>query len=220
VYTVNEKRKIITDYRFAKEEADARYDNHLFVRLSAKGTKFTNVDFRYTTFDACYLRDAKFDSCDFTGCRFVATNLNGAKFSGCRFEYATFERTMVDPAILDTECPSRENLRVRFARTLRMNYQQLGEAAAVNKAMKALGDVVGQQPDLVEKTLCHGVSVTGALSELRSWAVKPAIEAGKHRLEVADMSAPLDHAKMRRNFPRESGCRALPITAAFVSLQN
>jgi len=43
---------------------------------------------------------------------------------------------VVDPAILDTECPSRENLRARFARTLRMNYQQLGDAAAVNKAMK------------------------------------------------------------------------------------
>jgi hypothetical protein len=136
MYSENGTRKSITDHRFANDESDARYNNHLFVRLSAKGKSFRNVDFRYTTFDACYLRDAKFDSCDFTGCRFTATNLHGARFSGCRFEYATFERTMVDPAILDTECPSRENLRAHFARTLRMNYQQLGDAAAVNKAMK------------------------------------------------------------------------------------
>lgn len=136
VYSENEFRKVITDHRFASDESDTKYDNHLFVRLSAKGRRFRNVDFRFSTFDACYLRDARFDSCDFTGCRFVATNLHGAKFSGCDFEYATFERTSVDPSILETECPSRENLRVRFARTLRMNYQQLGEAAAVNKAMK------------------------------------------------------------------------------------
>jgi len=136
MYSENQIRKIAIDQRFAVDEVDERYSNHLFVRLSAKGRRFSNVDFRFSTFDACYLRDAKFDSCDFTGCRFVATNLHGAKFSGCRFEYATFERTTIDPAILDTECPSRENLGVRFARTLRMNYQQLGDAAAVNRAMK------------------------------------------------------------------------------------
>jgi hypothetical protein len=136
MYSNNEIRKSVSDQWFAGNEANARYDNHLFVRLSAKGKTFTNVDFRYTTFDACYFRDAKFDSCDFTGCRFVATNLHGAKFLGCRFEYASFERTLVDPAILDTECPSLENLRIRFARSLRMNYQQLGDAVAVNKAMK------------------------------------------------------------------------------------
>jgi hypothetical protein len=87
-------------------------------------------------FDSCYLREAQFDSCDFTGCRFVATNLHGASFSDCRFDYATFERTIVDPAIIETECPSYENLRLRFARTLRMNYQQLGDSSAVNRAMK------------------------------------------------------------------------------------
>lgn len=136
MHSANEYQKSVIDERFTTDESDVRYNNHIFVRLSAKGRKFRNVDFRYTTFDACYLRDAKFDSCDFTGCRFIATNLHGAKFSGCRFEYATFERTMIDPAVLDTECPSRENLGVRFARTLRINYQQLGDAAAVNKAMK------------------------------------------------------------------------------------
>ena len=135
MYSENENRKNIADYRFTTDEFDTRYNNHVFIRLSAKGRKFSNVDFRYTTFDACYFRDAKFDSCDFTGCRFIATNLHGAKFAGCRFEYATFERTTVDSSILDTECPSRENLGLRFARTLRLNYQQLGDAAAVNKAM-------------------------------------------------------------------------------------
>jgi len=69
-------------------------------------------------------------------CRFVSTQLPGASFSGCKFDYATFERTFIDARVLDTECPGHENLRWRFARTLRINFQQLGDAAAVNKAMK------------------------------------------------------------------------------------
>jgi hypothetical protein len=38
--------------------------------------------------------------------------------------------------ILDTECPGHENLKMRFARSLRTNFQQLGDADAANKAMK------------------------------------------------------------------------------------
>jgi hypothetical protein len=45
------------------------------------------------------------------------------------------KKTIIDPTIPDTECPGDENLKSRFARSLRMNFQQLGDAAAVNKAM-------------------------------------------------------------------------------------
>jgi hypothetical protein len=135
MYIDNARRKVVVDQRFAGDESNAQYDNHIFIRLSAKGRAFRDVDFKYATFDTCYFRDATFDSCNFTGCRFISTNLQGAKFSGCRFEYATFERTIIDSVILETESPSHENLRMRFARYLRINYQQLGDAAAVNKAM-------------------------------------------------------------------------------------
>lgn len=131
----NSDRTTDTDMKFDADEASTRYANRLFLRLVAKDKSFTKVDFKYTIFDSCYLRGCKFDSCDFTGCRFVGTNLHGSKFSGCRFDYAVFERTPVDSDILDTECPGPENLKQRFARTLRMNYQQLGDAAAANKAM-------------------------------------------------------------------------------------
>jgi hypothetical protein len=109
--------------------------NQLFVRLVATNKHFTNVDFKYSIFDTCYLRNCRFDSCDFTGCRFVATNLHGSTFSGCKFEYSTFERTLVECDILDTECPGHKNLKWGFARTLRMNYQQLGDARSANKAI-------------------------------------------------------------------------------------
>jgi hypothetical protein len=66
----------------------------------------------------------------------VNTQFPGAKFSGCKFDYATFEKTLIDPQVLDTECPGLENLKMRFARSLRTNFQQLGDADAVNKAMR------------------------------------------------------------------------------------
>jgi len=123
------------DKKFEADVLDSKFANQLFVRLVAKDKRFTKVDFKYSIFDTCYLRGCKFDSCDFTGCRFVATNLHGSTFSGCKFDYSTFERTLVDGDILDTECPGHENLKWGFARTLRMNYQQLGDATSANKAI-------------------------------------------------------------------------------------
>ena len=130
------RKVIVTDQRFDADESNTRFSNHVFVRLVAMRRTFTRVDFKYTFFDACYLRDCRFDSCDFTGCRFVNTQLPGAKFSGCKFDYATFEKTLIDAQVLDTECPGHENLKMRFARSLRTNFQQLGDVDAVNKAIR------------------------------------------------------------------------------------
>lgn len=128
------KRKI-EDNRFNTDVTDASFSNCVFVRLVAKQNRFVNVDFRYCTFDACYLRDCSFDSCNFTGCRFVSSNLHGSSFVGCNFEYASFEKTDIDNDVLSINCPERDNLKLRFARTLRVNYQQLGDAQSANKAV-------------------------------------------------------------------------------------
>ncbi len=125
----------LVDKWFDDDESDSTFVNHVFVRLIAKKRRFSRVDFKYSVFDACYLRDCVFDSCDFTGCRFVGSSLHGASFPGCKFDYATFERTEIDSDVLDSSCPPFENLKARFARALRVNYQQLGDAAAVNKAI-------------------------------------------------------------------------------------
>lgn len=125
-----------TDKKFDNDVENATFVNHLFVRLVAKGRRFVNVDFKYSIFDTSYLRNCIFDSCDFTGCRFVGTNLYGSSFTGCKFEYSNFERTLIDSNILDAGCPGPENLKVKFARTLRVNYQQLGDATSANKAIQ------------------------------------------------------------------------------------
>jgi hypothetical protein len=124
------------DKKFDIDVSNEAFANYLFIRLIALDKKFTKVDFKYSIFDNSYLRNCKFDTCDFTGCRFVGTNLNGAIFSNCKFQYAIFEKTQIDSYILDQECPNEENLKMKFARSLRMNYQSLGDAQSVNKAMK------------------------------------------------------------------------------------
>lgn len=132
---IDNNKTIQTDMKFDADVSGENYTNQMFVRLVATKKKFTNVDFKYSFFDTCYLRSCHFDSCDFTGCRFVGTSLHGSSFSGCKFDYTYFEKTQVDSDILDAGCPGHENLKMRFARGLRMNYQQLGDAASANKAM-------------------------------------------------------------------------------------
>lgn len=123
-----------SDEAFDSDVSDSNYSNYLFTRVAAKEQRFTKVDFKYTIFDTCYFRKCVFDSCDFTGCRFAGTNLVGSTFDGCTFDYAIFERTQVDNDILDVGCPDWENLALRFARTLRTNYQGLGDVVSANKA--------------------------------------------------------------------------------------
>ena len=124
-----------SDKAFDSDVSDSNYSNRLFTRAVAKGRRFTKVDFKYTIFDTCYFRNCIFDSCDFTGCRFAGTNLVGSTFDGCKFDYAIFERTQVGNEILDVGCPGWENLALRFARTLRTNYQGLGDVESANKAL-------------------------------------------------------------------------------------
>lgn len=125
----------VADKKFDSDVIDGRYVNHLFNRLVAKKIRFSNVDFKYCIFDAAYFRNCSFDSCDFTGCRFLSSNLQGTSFNGCKFDYATFDKTYIDSDILDSGCPGPENLKLKFARSLRMNYQQLGDAKSANKAI-------------------------------------------------------------------------------------
>ena len=133
---INYERRSFIDKKFPNDLTDRNYSNSIFLRLSAKERSFKNIDFRYCIFDSCYLRDASFDTCNFIGCRFISTNLHGATFDGCQFDYATFEHTSIDEIILKNSCPSFENFLMRFARSLRVNYKQLGDSRAVNSAVR------------------------------------------------------------------------------------
>jgi len=131
------KRRVSVDQTFANRATiNTSFRNYFFQRLVAKEVRFEDVDFTYTIFDMCYLRKCKFMNCDFTGCRFVASSLYGSSFEGCVFDYSIFERTLVDGDILNVAFPGHENLKLKFARTLRMNFQSLGDSDSTNKAIK------------------------------------------------------------------------------------
>lgn len=128
-------REIVTDFYVSNDIFGEKFKFRMFVRLNAKNKKFTKVSFEHCIFEGCYFNTCVFDSCDFTGCKFIGSNLHLSAFTGCKFDYATFERTQLSDDILLSEAPRQENLRMRFARSLRMNYQQIGDAKAVNKAI-------------------------------------------------------------------------------------
>lgn len=111
------------------------YHNKHFIRVGSKKRTFKNVNFSHTYFENCYFRDITFDSCDFNGCKFINCNFQGSKFPGSKFDYATFEKTFIDSEILDYNCPSWNNVTLKFARSLRINYQGIGESESVNKAI-------------------------------------------------------------------------------------
>lgn len=130
-------REVVTDYYVPNniENENRRLRFKVFNRLNAKEIRFKNTSFLHCVFDGCYIKDCVFDSCDFTGCRFIASNFHQTTFAGCDFRYATFERTFIDSHVLESEAPKEENLRMHFSRSLRTNYQQLGDAKAVNRAI-------------------------------------------------------------------------------------
>lgn len=130
-------RQVITDHYIAKDVVDeaVSFKFKIFNRLNANKIKFKNVSFEHSVFDGCYFRNCVFDSCNFTGCRFVGSNFHQSSFPGSRFDYATFERCHIDSDILTVWRPREENLKMRFSRSLRMNFQQIGDARAVNEAI-------------------------------------------------------------------------------------
>ncbi|WP_431226868.1 pentapeptide repeat-containing protein [Burkholderia contaminans] len=130
-------RVVVTDHYVAKDiiNEPTKFKYKIFVRLNAKGVTFKRASFEHCIFDSCYLNNCVFDTCDFTGCKFIGSNFHQTAFAGCTFDYATFERCQIDNDILHSEAPREENLRMRFARSLRMNYQQIGDAKAVNQAI-------------------------------------------------------------------------------------
>ena len=119
---------------FLEKHSD-RLSNCLLTRAVAKEHKFSGVNFKYTIFDTCYLRKCTFEDCDFTGCRFSGSNFSGSIFINCTFNYAIFQQTLITDEILVNNAPGWENLKLAFARTLRMNFQSLGDTEAVKKAI-------------------------------------------------------------------------------------
>lgn len=125
-----------TDVTITKDLSNECFEKSIFVRSSAIEKTFNNINFKYCIFDGAYFKKCKFHSCDFTGCKFINSNLRGSSFNNCDFKYSVFEKTIVDNDILYTSAPVEDNWKLEFARTLRINYQQLGDSKSVNMAIQ------------------------------------------------------------------------------------
>jgi hypothetical protein len=131
----------IKDHRKEKLE-DKEFDSDVtesferkeLVRLFAVGITFTGVVFKQAVLVNCYFRNCTFIRCDFTGTQIKDCNLKGSSFEACQFRYTSWEKTILDEDFLDRCLPPEENLARDLVRSLRVNFAQIGNYDAVNKA--------------------------------------------------------------------------------------
>lgn len=129
-------REKVEDKIFDEDLSNVSFHNKHLIKFGAKEIVFKNVDFSHTYFEHCYFRKCIFDSCNFNGCKFINCNFIGSSFPGSNFDYAFFDKTIIENEILSNNCSSFDNVTQKFARALRVNYQGLGDAESVNKAIK------------------------------------------------------------------------------------
>lgn len=132
---LEEHIKPVIEYKEIRGEA--RNEDFSVRRLShmfAVDVAFFDVSFKQSDFVNCYFRNCRFTRCNFTGATIKESNFRGSQFETCDFRYTSWEKTILDEHILDTCLPSEENLARDLTRSLRVNFSQIGNYDAVNKA--------------------------------------------------------------------------------------
>ena len=139
----NRKEKI-EDQEFSAGLRDTDMSRKELTRVFAVAQTFVGVSFKQCVFISSYFRNCKFIRCDFTGANIKDSNFKGAQFEECGFKYTTWEKTWLDERFLDTCLPSEENLARDLVRSLRVNFAQVGNYEAVNKAASIEVKLTGQ----------------------------------------------------------------------------
>lgn len=140
----DKKKEKIEDKEFHEEIRDQDFSRKDFVRVYAVKVTFINVNFKQSTFSSCYFRKCRFIQCDFTGSTFKETYLKGTNFIESPLKYVIFEKSPIEEGVLDTCLPSEENLARDLVRSLRVNFSQIGNYEAVNKAAAIEVQLTGQ----------------------------------------------------------------------------
>lgn len=138
------KKAVIENKEFLGEVRDENLSLKELTRVFAVDVTFLNVSFKQSVFSLCYFRNCRFIRCDFTGANIKESNLRGSQFEECNFKYTTWEKTFLDEHFLDTCLPSEENLARDLVRSLRVNFSQIGNYEAVNKAASIEVSLAGQ----------------------------------------------------------------------------
>lgn len=138
------KKDIIENKKFRGEVRGEDLSTKELSRVFAVDVTFVDVSFKQCDFSRCYFRNCRFIRCDFTGANIKDSNLRGSQFEECNFRYTTWEKTFLDEHFLDTCLPSGENLARDLVRSLRVNFSQIGNYEAVNKAASIEVSLTGQ----------------------------------------------------------------------------
>lgn len=143
--TFRENKKLrLEDVEFISDSCDADFSRHDLSRVYAVGKIFRKTSFKQSNIVCCYFRNCRFIDCDFTGAFFKESNLRGAQFENCNFKYVTWEKSQVDDDFLNYCLPSEENLARDLVRSLRVNFSEIGNYEAVNRAASVEVQLTGQ----------------------------------------------------------------------------
>jgi hypothetical protein len=138
------KKAVIENKEFGGDVQTEDLSMRELSRLFAVDVVFADVSFKQCDFSRCYFRNCRFIRCNFTGANIKESNFKGSQFEECDFRYSTWEKTLLDEHFLDTCLPSEENLARDLARSLRVNFSQVGNYEAVNKAASIEVSLTGQ----------------------------------------------------------------------------
>jgi hypothetical protein len=127
-------KPLIEDKEFVSEVSEENLSQHALIRVFAVKKTFVAVNFKQSEISQCYFRNCRFIRCDFTGASISRSNFRGSQYEDCKFQYSTWEHTILDEEFLDNCLPSEENLARDLVRSLRVNFSQIGNYPAVNKA--------------------------------------------------------------------------------------
>lgn len=139
-----EHRKVRLEDKELKGEVVESFECKELVRVFAVNITFKEVVFKQAILSNCYFRNCTFIRCDFTGTQIKECYLKGSSFEACQFRYTTWEKTQLDEEFLDRCLPPEENLARDLVRSLRVNFSQIGNYDAVNKAAAIEVKLTGQ----------------------------------------------------------------------------
>ncbi|WP_423841643.1 pentapeptide repeat-containing protein [Actinobacillus equuli] len=93
------------------------------------------MNFEHSIFSYCSMRNVSFQNCSFINCQFEYCDFKDSCFINCDLRYSKFVSTYVDIDILNSS-PREHNLKLKFARNLRVNFDSLGLEKYKRKAQK------------------------------------------------------------------------------------
>ena len=137
-------KRVIEHKEVHGEVQNEDHSAKVLYQVFAVNVNFIEVNFKQCDFANCYFRNCRFSKCNFTGATIKECNFRGSKFETCDFRYTSWEKTILDEHFLDICLPSEENLARDLARSLRVNFSQIGNYDAVNKAASIEVSLTGQ----------------------------------------------------------------------------